>query len=154
MFRRIEIPLGKPFPTFLPHECYMTNLLRQKPAVNQRAKKPLISLTILLLFVFAPSAWSASFYTRRLEDPKAVYVAPSGGDDTARLQKAINQVQETTGQGIVFLAPGQYHVSDTLYVWPSVRLIGYGEKRPVIVLPSNTPGFGDASHEKYMFFFA
>jgi sugar lactone lactonase YvrE len=104
--------------------------------------------------MFAPSAWSASFYTQRLEDPKAVYVSPSGGDDTAALQKAINRVQETTGQGIVLLAPGQYRVSDTLYIWPGIRLIGYGAERPVIILPANTPGFGDASQEKLMVFFA
>ena len=102
----------------------------------------------------AVSAQSSSFYTQRLEDPKAVYIAPSGGDDTAALQHAINRVQETTRQGIVLLAPGQYHVSDTIYIWPGIRLIGYGATRPVIVLPANTPGFGDASHEKIMFFFA
>jgi hypothetical protein len=89
-----------------------------------------------------------------LEDPKAVYVAPSGSDDTAALQAAVNRVQETTGQGIVMLAPGQYHISDTLYIWPGIRLIGYGTERPVIILPANTSGFGDAAHEKVMFFFA
>jgi sugar lactone lactonase YvrE len=102
----------------------------------------------------AMAARPASFYTQRLNDPKAVYVAPSGGDDTAALQQAINRVQETTRQGIVFLAPGEYHVSNTIYIWPSIRLIGYGASRPVIVLPANTPGFGDPSREKIMFFFA
>ena len=100
--------------------------------MDQLAKKLQIFWPLLLLFVLAPYAWPASFYTRRLEDPRAVYVTPSGGDDTARLQKAIDQVQETTGQGIVLLATGQYRVSDTLYIWPSIRLIGYGDKRPVI----------------------
>lgn len=102
----------------------------------------------------AASARSSSFYPQRLEDPKAVYITPSGGDDTAALQEAVNRVQETTRQGIVLLAPGQYHVSDTVYIWPSIRLIGYGATRPVIVLPATTPGFGDASQEKVMFFFA
>jgi sugar lactone lactonase YvrE len=123
-------------------------------AVKQLSRMLELFILVLLSFVFAASAWSASFYSQRLEDPKAVYVAPSGGDDTAALQKAINQVQETTGQGIVLLAPGQYHVSDTLYIWPGIRLIGYGDERPVIVLPANTPGFGDALHEKLMVFFA
>jgi hypothetical protein len=109
---------------------------------------------VLLSVLFAASAWSASFYTQRLEDLKAVYAAPSGGDDTAALQKAVDQAQETAGQGIVLLAPGRYRVSDTLYIWPAIRLIGYGEKRPVIILPANTPGFGDASHEKVLVFFA
>ena len=45
----------------------------------------------------------------------------------AALQQAINRVQETTRQGIVLLAPGQYHVSDTVYIWPGIRLIGYGD---------------------------
>jgi sugar lactone lactonase YvrE len=111
-------------------------------------------IPVLLCLTAAGPAWSASFYTQRLDDPKAVYVAPSGGDDTAALQKAVNQVQETTGQGMVLLSPGQYHISDTLYIWPAIRLIGCGDERPVIVLPANTPGFGDASHEKLMVFFA
>jgi sugar lactone lactonase YvrE len=123
-------------------------------AGKQLSRKPGLFFLVLLSFVFATSAWSASFYTQRLEDSRAVYVAPSGGDDTAALQKAINQVQETNGQGIVLLAPGQYHISDTLYIWPAIRLLGCGDKRPVIVLPANTPGFGDASHEKLMVFFA
>jgi hypothetical protein len=54
---------------------------------------------VVLLAVW--SARAASYYSRPLADPKAVQVAgPSGGDDTAALQQAINQVQETTGQGV------------------------------------------------------
>jgi hypothetical protein len=110
---------------------------------------------LLCIAAAAPPAWTASFYTQRLEDPKAVYVAPfSNSDDTANLQQAVNRVQATTGQGIVLLAPGRYHIRDTIYIWPGIRLIGYGTERPVIVLPANTPGFGDASHEKVMIFFA
>ena len=122
-------------------------------AVKQLPRRLGLFFSFLLSLVFVASAWSVSFYTQRLEDPKAVCVAPSGGDDTAALQKAVNQVQETTGQGIVLLAPGRYRISDTLYIWPGIRLIGYGAERPVIVLPANTPGFGDASHEKLMVFF-
>ena len=109
---------------------------------------------MLLGLIMAVSARSSSFYTQRLEDPRAVYITPSGKDDTLALQQAINQVQETTRQGIVLLAPGRYHLSNTVYIWPGIRLIGYGTTRPVIVLPANTPGFGDDSHEKLMFFFA
>ncbi|MGH7942772.1 MAG: glycosyl hydrolase family 28-related protein [Limisphaerales bacterium] len=95
-----------------------------------------------------------SFYAEKLDDPRAVYVAPSGGDDTATLQNAINQVQETTRQGIVFLAPGNYRVSNTIYIWPAIRLIGYGPERPGIILPENSPGFGNPLHEKIIFYFA
>ncbi|HVU09123.1 MAG TPA: glycosyl hydrolase family 28-related protein [Verrucomicrobiae bacterium] len=100
------------------------------------------------------SVHAASFYPQRLDDPKAVYVSPSGGDDTAPLQKAIDRVQEMTHQGIVFLAPGNYRLSDTIYIWPGIRVIGYGAERPKIILPANAPGFEDASREKQMFFFA
>jgi hypothetical protein len=110
---------------------------------------------ILLGLAAATPAWSASFYPQRLEDPKAVYVAPSGtGNDTPALQQAVNRVQASTGQGIVLLAPGQYHLSDTIYIWPGIRLIGCGATRPALVLPANTPGFGDAAHEKILIFFA
>ena len=111
-------------------------------------------LSVLLPIVFATSTRAASFYTQRLEDHTAVHVAPSGGDDTAALQEAIDRVQESTRQGIVLLAPGQYQITNTVYVWPGIRLLGYGTNRPVIALPANTPGFGDASKEKVMFFFA
>jgi sugar lactone lactonase YvrE len=113
-----------------------------------------VFVPVLLGLTTAASTWSSSFYTQLLEDPKAVYVTPSGGDDTATLQQAVDRVQETTGQGIVLLASGRYHISDTMYIWPGIRLIGYGATRPVIVLPGNTAGFANASHEKVLFFFA
>jgi hypothetical protein len=110
---------------------------------------------VLMWLAAAAPAWSASFYSQKLEDPKAVYVSPSStGDDTTNLQAAINRVQAATGQGIVLLAPGRYQLSDTVYIWPGIRLIGYGVERPVLALPEKIPGFGDAAHEKYMIFFA
>jgi sugar lactone lactonase YvrE len=112
-------------------------------------------LGCVLLFLFlVPAARPASFYPQRFDDPKAVNLSPSGGDDTTALQKAVDQVQETTRQGIVLLAPGQYHLTNTIYLWPGIRVIGWGAERPEIVLPANTPGFADAAHEKVVFFFA
>src|SRR5580704_17178583 len=91
---------------------------------------------MLVWLAVAAPAWSASFYSQKLEDPKAIYVNPSStGDDTTNLQAAINRVQASTGQGIVLLAPGRYQLSDTVYLWPGIRLIGYGAARPVLVLP-------------------
>ena len=111
--------------------------------------------TVLLGLAAVVAARSASFYPQRLEDPQAVYVTPStNGDDTASLQQAVNQVQAATGQGIVLLGPGRYRVTDTLYVWPGIRLVGYGAERPVLTLPATTAGFADAAHEKVMIFFA
>ena len=77
-------------------------------------------LAIAAVLLATPLAWPASYYTQRLADPKAVYfTGSSAGDDTAALQHAIDQVQETTGQGIVLLPAGRYRVSGTLYVWPA-----------------------------------
>jgi sugar lactone lactonase YvrE len=116
---------------------------------------PAVCCVILMFLALCLRAWPASFYTQRLEDAKAVYVAgPGADDDTAALQQAIDRVQETTGQGIVFLATGRYRISDTLYIWPGIRVIGWGATRPVIALPANTPGYQDASREKVMCFFA
>ncbi len=101
---------------------------QDSPEISTAEQNPMrLRLFLVLLgLVTATSAWPASFYTQRLEDPTAVYVAPSGSDDTAALQNALNRVQETTGQGIVLLAPGRYRLSDTVYIWPGIRLIGYG----------------------------
>ena len=51
-------------------------------ATGQLSRKPGLLFLVALGLVFGTSAWSASFYTQRLEDKQAVYVAPSGGDDT------------------------------------------------------------------------
>ncbi len=95
------------------------------------------------------SLQASSFYTLRPDDPKAVYLLRDNsslhgdgvGDDTDTIQSAINKVQETTVQGIVFLPEGRYRISKTIIMWPGIRLIGYGQNRPVIVLGKNTSGF-------------
>lgn len=114
--------------------------------------------SVVLFGLLLSAAWAASaasYYPQRLDDPRAVYVgSPTGTDDTAALQQAINRVQETTGQGLVLLGPGRYTVTNTIHIWPSIRVIGYGTTRPVIVLPADTPGFQNASAEKVIFFFA
>jgi sugar lactone lactonase YvrE len=98
----------------------------------------------------AAPLWAASYYTVRLDDPKAVYVAPGDGDG---IQKAIDQVQASTGQGVVFLPEGRYLITKTVYIWPGIRVIGYGAHRPVLALAANTPGYQDAGNENYMVFF-
>ncbi len=121
--------------------------------------RELIALAIILLGVVSPSR-GASFYPARLDDPHAVYLTPNRfsvrgdgiADDSAAIQAAIDKVQETTGEGILFIPEGRYRVTRTIFVWPGVRLIGYGEKRPVFVLADHTPGF--QQRLGYMFFFA
>ena len=117
---------------------------------------------VLVLVVAAVPLWAASYYTVRPDDPKAVYLTREAfsvrgdgmGDDSDAIQQAINRVQETTNQGIVLIPEGRYRLTKTLYVWPGIRLIGYGAKRPVFVLAENTPGYQDRNQESYMIFFA
>ena len=141
----------------------MRKTWRQRPTtceLSSVCSEPLPAMlgrlaVILVWLVAALPACPASYYPQRLEDPRAVYVAgPSGGDDTAALQQAIDRVRETGGQGIVLLGSGRYRINDTLYVWPGIRVIGYGASRPVIVLSANTPAFQEPTREKVMVFFA
>src|SRR5712691_5892016 len=119
-------------------------------------------LLVLLLLATPTSAQSQSYYPLRLDDPKAVYLTPENfpvhgdgtTDDTEALQFAINKVQETTGEGIVFVPSGRYRLTTTVYVWGGIRVIGYGPTRPVLVLGANTPGYTDKTQEKYMVFFS
>jgi len=102
-----------------------------------------------LSFLLTPFVSAQSAYRQRPDDPRAVDARPGVAglhgdglaDDADALQAAINRVQETTGEGIVFLAEGRYRLSHTVYLWSGVRLIGYGEHRPTLVLGDNTPGF-------------
>jgi hypothetical protein len=104
----------------------------------------------------------SSYYTVRLDDPKAVFVTgerfgargDGNADDTAALQRAIDEVQVSTGEGVVFLPEGRYRLSATLYVWPGIRIIGYGARRPTLVLGARTPGYQDPEKPGYMVFFA
>lgn len=85
----------------------------------------------------------------RINDPEAVYlthenfkVAADGiGDDAPAIQAAIDLVQEKSGSGIVFIPEGTYRLGKTVYIWRGIRLIGYGEKRPIFKLGENTPGY-------------
>jgi sugar lactone lactonase YvrE len=121
--------------------------------------RQLIVLGIVLLGIVFPSR-GASFYPARLDDPAAIYLTPDQfsvradgvADDSAAIQAAIDKVQEKTGEGILFIPQGRYRVTRTIYVWPGVRLIGYGEKRPVFLLADKTPGFQQGVG--CMFFFA
>ena len=68
-------------------------------------------------------------------------MADGVGDDTTAIQAAIDKAEGGVREGIVFIPSGRYRLTRTVYLWPGVRLIGYGETRPVFVLADNTPGF-------------
>src|SRR5580700_4293674 len=104
--------------------------------------------------------FASTYYPARLDDPKAIYLTPDTfpvkgdgiADDSAALQEAINTAQEKTNQGILCGRAGRYRLTKTIYIWPGIRLIGFGATRPTFLLGANTTGFKQGP--KYMFFFA
>ncbi|MBV8774747.1 MAG: gluconolaconase, partial [Deltaproteobacteria bacterium] len=101
------------------------------------------SLLPALTLALCTSAFSASVINTRLDDPKAIYLElpAATADSSAALQDAIDKASNLAREGLVFVPPGRYALLRTIYIWPGVRLIGYGASRPVFVLPPNTPRF-------------
>ena len=107
------------------------------------------------------SSLADSYYTTRLDDAQAVYLTADAfgvrgdgkADDAPALQAAIDAVAAKGHPGVLFIPKGRYRLGQTVYVWPGVRLFGYGGKRPVFVLGKDTPGFqqGDG---RYMLYFS
>jgi len=95
------------------------------------------------MFCLCSAAFGESVITTRPEDSRAIYLdAPAANaDSSAALQAAIDKAAGTGREGIVFVAADRYTLTRTIYLWPGVRLIGYGSERPVFVLPPRTAGF-------------
>src|ERR1700741_3752909 len=115
---------------------------------------------LAILLISSARLCADSQYPVKLDDAKAFYLTPDNfpihadgvADDSDALQQAINKVQETTTQGILFLPSGRYRITRTIYIWPGIRVIGYGRTRPVIVLGPATPAFQTGPSD--MIFFA
>jgi pectate lyase-like protein len=118
-----------------------------------------ITVAVVLLAAVLPLC-ASSYYPSCPDDAEAVYLTREQfsfrgdgvADDTDSIQQAINRVQERRGQGIVFVPSGRYRLTKTIYIWPGIRVIGYGSTRPTFVLGPNTPGFQKGP--AYMVFFA
>src|ERR1700759_1565262 len=116
-------------------------------------------LCAAFLVTFASPAFSASVFTTRLDDPRAVYLtaqefrAHGDGltDDSATIQAAIDKSETGTREGIVFIPSGRYRLAHTVYVYPGVRIFGYGPTRPVLVLADNTTGFQQGMGDMVIF---
>ncbi len=95
--------------------------------------------------------WSGrnSVYQQRFEDDMGVFFTEEEfprlrectDDVSPVLQEALQHLADTQKYGILYIPEGEYPLKKTVLIPPSVRLIGYGAKRPVFVLPANTPGF-------------
>jgi hypothetical protein len=147
-------------------QCFGISFLHVKVRrmmFNQREleKKMLMKMsvlsTLLLLGIF--QAQATSVFTTRLDDPRAVYLtaqefgahADGRADDSASIQAAIDKAEGIAHEGIVFVPAGRYRLTHTIYVWPGIRVIGYGETRPVFLLAANTPGFQKGVGDMVMF---
>src|ERR1039458_3350888 len=108
-----------------------------------------VLLSALLLLAVSAGAFASSMFSTRLDDPKAVYLTAKEfgthgdgkADDCAAIQAAIDKAGSAAQEGIVFVPAGRYRLTRTIYVWPGVRVIGYGASRPVFLLADATPGF-------------
>ena len=128
----------------------------------------------LLFILFLTTAYpvdagishSESYYRKILTDAEAVYFTPENykittdgkTDISVLLQGVINKLKLEQNFGIIFIPEGTYTISKTIYIPASIRLIGYGEKRPLIVLRRNSPGYqtpvsSDKGEANYMFWF-
>ncbi len=108
-----------------------------------------VILPLALALAWAAPAFAASVFTTRIDDPAAVYLTPRDfgvkgdgrADDSAGIQAAIDKAAATFNGGIVFVPPGRFRLTRTIYVWRGVRVIGYGATRPVLVLADNAAGY-------------
>jgi Pectate lyase superfamily protein/SMP-30/Gluconolactonase/LRE-like region len=134
-----------------------------------RFRNLLLSAVCLSFFLTCNSATkpsSSSFYTQKPDDPAAVFFTPYNfkitadgkTDVSAELQNAINKLKTDRNFGILFIPEGTYTISKTIYIPASIRLIGYGKKRPIFILKKNSPDFqqpnqDDKGKASYMFWF-
>ncbi|HVT99571.1 MAG TPA: glycosyl hydrolase family 28-related protein, partial [Acidobacteriaceae bacterium] len=113
-----------------------------------------------LILAIGQNGVAQSVYPLRPNDAHAVYLTRSDfevrgdgvGDDSDALQRAIDRAQETVHHGIVFVPEGRYRLTRTIHVWAGIRLIGYGERRPVFVLAAQTPGFQEGADKDLLWF--
>jgi hypothetical protein len=129
-------------------------------------KKILVATLCGFTFMQAQAVQLESVYTERPNDGEAFYFTPENypiradgrTDVSDALQAAINQVKRERNFGILFIPEGKYLISKTIYVPAAIRLIGYGKKRPEVILAKNAPGYqqeapADKGKANYMFWF-
>lgn len=143
-----------------------SEVIETKDIINKQVEILTTLVLTVLITINASGTSSNSVYTHRLEDLEAVYFTPEKFDIKAdgsfdvsnALQKAINQLKKEKNFGVIFIPEGTYRISRTIYIPKAIRLIGYGENRPLIVLGENSPGYqspvlSDKGKANYMFWF-
>lgn len=90
-----------------------------------------------------------SVYQQKFDDEMGIFfteeefpeLKEASEDVSGVLMKAIQRLIDEQGYGILYIPEGEYRIKHTILVPRAVRLIGYGKKRPVFVLPAGTKGF-------------
>ncbi|MGP4101923.1 glycosyl hydrolase family 28-related protein [Nonomuraea sp. KM90] len=127
------------------------------------------------------SGWDlpGSVFVTAPPDPQAVLLGGPGfethadgvGDDTAALQAAIDEASRRgianklcdilggvrdfphgDGGGVVLVPEGTYRLSGTVRVYDSVRVIGFGRRRPRLLLGENTLGYASGTAKDVLSF--
>src|SRR5215469_8279128 len=115
----------------------------------------LFTAALLLASGAALAQPGTSAFATKLDDPRAIALTGAAGDgrtdDSAAIQAAIDKAASDRDEGIVFIPQGRYRLTRTVYVWPAVRVIGWGAHRPVFVLADNTPGFSKGVADMVIF---
>src|SRR5258708_34917870 len=95
---------------------------------------PRLLVSLLLAAAAAPlHGASSSYYTQRLDDPKALYLERNDpgvhrdglSDATPATQQFIGKWPEAAGKGIALVPAGCSHVSSTSMVRPGILLHRY-----------------------------
>ena len=99
------------------------------------------------------------FQTKPVDEHALVFTAEafgacpdSNGDNTAAMQSAVDFLADQYGGGTIFVPEGEYRFTETVQLWRGIRLIGFGEKRPLFFVADHTPAFSGPD-SKYMFHF-
>ena len=116
-------------------------------------------VTALAVSTSAAAPWT-SYYTVRLDDARAVYLTPENfpvhgdgiADDSDAMQQAINKVQDTTNQGILFIPAGRYRLTKTIYIWPGIRRDRVWRGAAGLVLGGEHAGLSAGSRPTCSFF--
>ncbi|HEY0700484.1 MAG TPA: glycosyl hydrolase family 28-related protein, partial [Micromonospora sp.] len=146
-------------------------------ATPTAAAMPAVAMPATGAEAASPTPAGTPVYRTMPNDPTAVVLGSAGfpvhgdgvGDDTASLQAAIDEASRRGGEnglgnivggardvtvgdggGVVFVPEGRYRLSRRVDLHASVRLIGFGAKRPEFYLGESTPGF-QTGNQSFLF---
>lgn len=104
--------------------------------------------------------FGASVFQSIPDDPKAYVFTPEAfgadptgaADNTAALQRTVDALEAELTHGIIFVPAGTYRFSGTVQLWRGIRLIGFGERRPVFTVANNEAAFAGPEHRYVVHF--